>query len=120
MDTYTPEGKALSNEQRIALLDQSTQIDPDFAPAYISPGDIYFQMRQDYDRATVYYNRAIFLKPYVVAPRVRLVRICQIQGNTPAIKQQQQQIVDIRRTLALQQEQRKKQQKPKDEKKKAP
>jgi len=104
MDTYTPEGKALSDEQRIALLDQSTRLDPNFAPAYISLGDIYFQRRQDYDRATVYYNRAVFLTPYVVAPRVRLVRVYQIQGNTPALQQQQRQIVEIRRSPALQQQ----------------
>jgi len=103
MDTYTPEGKAQSDEQRIALLDQSTRIDPNFAPAYISLGDIYFQTRQDYDRATVYYNRAVFLRPHVVAPRVRLVQVYQIQGNTPAVQQQQQQIVEIRRSPALQQ-----------------
>jgi TolB-like protein len=103
MDTYTPEGKALSDEQRIALLDQSTRIDPNFAPAYTSLGDIYFQTRQDYDRATVYYNRAVFLTPYVVAPRVRLVQVYQIQGNTPAVQQQRQQIVEIRRSPALQQ-----------------
>jgi len=103
MDTYTPEGKAQSDEQRIALLDQSTRIDPNFAPAYISLGDIYFQTRQDYDRATVYYNRAVVLTPYVVAPRVRLVQVYQIQGNTPAVQQQQRQIVEIRRSPALQQ-----------------
>jgi TolB-like protein len=102
MDTYTPEGKAQSDEQRIALLDQSTRIDPNFAPAYISLGDIYFQTRQDYDRATVYYNRAIFLAPHVIAPRVRLVQVYQVQGNTLAVQQQQQQIVQIRRGPALQ------------------
>ena len=102
MDTYTPEGKAQSDEQRIALLDQSTRIDPNFAPAYISLGDIYFQRGQDYDRAAVYYNRAVFLTPHVVAPRVRLVQVYQIQGNVPAVQQQQQQIVQIRRGPALQ------------------
>jgi tetratricopeptide (TPR) repeat protein len=104
MDTYTPEGKALSDEQRIALLDRSTRIDPNFAPAYTSLGDIYFQMRQDYDRATVYYNRAVFLTPYVVAPRVRLVQVYQIRGNAPALQQQQQKIVEIRRSPPLQQQ----------------
>jgi len=104
MDTYTPEGKALSDEQRIALLDQSTRLDPNFAPAFISLGDIYFQRRQDYDRATVYYNRAVFLTPYVVAPRVRLVQVYQIRGNAPALQQQQQQIAEIRRSPALQQQ----------------
>ena len=103
MDTYTPEGKALSDEQRIALLDQSTQIDPKFALAFISLGDIYFQMRQDYGRAAVYYNRAVFLTPYVVAPRVRLVKVYQVQGNIPALQQQQQKIVEIRRIPPLQQ-----------------
>ena len=104
MDTYTPEGKAQSDEQRVALLDQSTRIDPNFAPAYISLGDIYFQTRQDYDRATVYYNRAVFLTPHIVAPRARLVQVYQIQGNTPAVQQQRQQIVEIRRSPALQQQ----------------
>jgi TolB-like protein len=102
MDTYTPEGKAQSDEQRIALLDQSTRIDPNFAPAFISLGDIFFQAMHDYDRATGYYNRAVFLTPHVVAPRVRLVQVYQIQGNAPAVRQQQQQIVQIRRGPALQ------------------
>jgi len=101
MDTYTPEGKAQSDEQRIALLDQSTRIDPNFAPAFISLGDIFFQMMRDYDRATVYYNRAVFLRPHVVAPRARLVQVYQIQGNTPAVHQEQQQIVEIRKRPGL-------------------
>jgi TolB-like protein len=103
MDTYTPEGRAQSDEQRVALLDQSTQIDPNFAPAFISLGDIYFLMMRDYDRAAIYYNRAVILRPHVVAPRVRLVQIYQNQGNTSAAQLQQRQIVDIRRSPALQQ-----------------
>jgi TolB-like protein len=103
MDTYTPEGKALSDEQRIALLDQSTQIDPDFAMAFISLGDIYFLMRHDYDRAAVYYNRAVVLTPYVVAPRARLVKVYGVQGNKLALQQQHEKIVEIRRHPPLHQ-----------------
>ena len=103
MDTYTPEGKALSDEQRIALLDQSTRIDPNFAPAFIQMGDIYAQRKQDYDRAEFYYNRAVFLAPSVILPRVRLVQVYQIQGNTSALQQQQRQIEEIRRRSNLQQ-----------------
>ena len=103
MDTSTPEGKALSDEERIALLDQSTQIDPNFALAFISLGDIFFQMRHDYDRATVYYDRAVFLTPHAVAPRVRLVKVYQVQGNKLALQQQHEKIVEIRRHPPLHQ-----------------
>ena len=97
MDTYTPEGRALSDEQRIAMLDQSTRIDPNFAPAYVQLGDIYAQRRQDYDRAVFYYDRAVVLAPLVIVPRVRLVQVYQIQGNTFALQQQQRQIEELRR-----------------------
>ena len=103
MDTNTPEGKALSDEQRIALLDQSTQIDPDFAMAFISLGDIYFQTRHDYDRAAVYYDKAVVLRPHVVAPRARLLKVYQVQGNKVALQHQHEKILEIRRHPPLHQ-----------------
>lgn len=41
VDTFTPAGRALDDDQRITLLRQSTQLDPQFAMAYSSLGDIY-------------------------------------------------------------------------------
>ncbi|MDD5169975.1 MAG: FlgO family outer membrane protein [Syntrophales bacterium] len=39
-DTYTPEGRTLSDEERINYLEQSTRLDPNFAMAYLMLGDI--------------------------------------------------------------------------------
>jgi TolB-like protein len=103
MDTYTPEGKALGDDQRIVLLNQSTQIDANFAPAYTSLGDIYAQRKQDYNRAAVYYNKVVVLQPRIIAPRVRLVHVYQMQGNTLALQQEKKKIEEMKRSLALQQ-----------------
>jgi len=96
-DTYTPEGSTLDDDQRISLLNQSTQIDPNFAMAYAGLGYIYAVKKQDYRQAAVYYNRAIILQPYNPAPRIWLTRIYLKEGNSPGALQEQKRIDDLKR-----------------------
>jgi len=96
VDTYTPEGRALDDEQRISYLQQSTQIDPNFAMAYASLGDIYGAKKQDYSRAAAYYQRAVVLQPLNPAPRIWLTRIYRRQGNAVAAQQEDGRIKEIR------------------------
>jgi len=96
-DTYTPEGSTLDDDQRISLLDQSTQIDPNFAMAYAGLGYIYAVKKQDYRQAVVYYNRAIILQPYNPVPRIWLTRIYLKEGNAPAAPQEQKRNDDLKR-----------------------
>ena len=96
-DTYTPEGSTLDDDQRISLLNQSTQIDPNFAMAYAGLGYIYAVKKQDYRQAVVYYNRAVTLQPYNPAPRIWLTRIYLKEGNTSAAIQEQKWIDSLKR-----------------------
>ena len=96
-DTYTPEGSTLDDDQRISLLNQSTEIDPNFVMAYAGLGYIYAVKKQDYRQAAVYYNRAVILQPYNPAPRIWLTRIYLKEGNTPAALQEQKRIDDLKR-----------------------
>jgi tetratricopeptide (TPR) repeat protein len=97
VDTYTPEGSALDDDQRIALLDQSTQIDPNFAMAYLGLGYIYAVKKRDYRRAVANYNRVITLQPYNPAPRIWVNRIYLKEGNIAGAAQMQKGIDDLRR-----------------------
>jgi TolB-like protein len=97
VDTYTLEGSTLDDDQRIALLNQSTQIDPNFAMAYAGLGYIYAVKRQDYRQAVVNYNRVVILQPYNPAPRIWLTRIYTKEGNTSAAMQEQKWIDDLKR-----------------------
>ena len=96
-DTYTPEGSTLDDDQRISLLNQSTQIDPNFAMAYAGLGYIYAVKKQNYAQAFVYYNRVINLQPYNPAARIWLSRIYLKEGNPPAALQEQKRIDDLKR-----------------------
>ena len=94
---YSPEGSALNDDQRIALLNESTQIDPNFAMAYAGLGYIYAVKKQDYRQAAIHYNRAVILQPYNLAPRIWLTRIYTKEGNTSAAMQEQKWIDDLKR-----------------------
>jgi tetratricopeptide (TPR) repeat protein len=96
VDTYTPEGKALDDDQRITYLQQSTWIDPNFAMAYASLGDIYGAKKQDYIRAAAYYQKVVVLQPLNPAPRIWLTRIYRRQGNAVAAQQEDGRIKGIR------------------------
>jgi len=98
-DTYTPEGSTLDDDQRISLLNQSTQIDPNFAMAYAGLGYIYAVKKQDYRQAVIYYNRVVILQPYNPAPRIWLTRIYLKEGNTSAAIQEQKWIDSLKRRL---------------------
>ncbi len=98
-DTYSPEGSRLDDDQRIFLLNQSAQIDPNFAMAYAGLGYIYAVKRQDYKQAVVNYNRAVILQPYNPVPRIWLTRIYLKEGNTPAAQQEQKKIDELKRRL---------------------
>lgn len=97
VDAYTPEGSKLDDDQRISLLNQSTQIDPNFAMAYAGLGYIYAVKKQDYRQAVVNYNRVVILQPSNPAPRIWLTRIYMRQGNTSAAMQEQKQIDELKR-----------------------
>jgi len=101
MDTYTPQGKSLDDEKRIELLNRSARIDPGFFLAFISLGDLYAKRRDEsgYNQAAVYYNRAASIQPNYIAPRNRLVKVYQVQGNTAAVQREQEKIVEIKRTF---------------------
>ena len=100
-DIYTPQGKTLNDDQRIAYLEQSTQMDPNFAMAYSSLGNIYAVQRQDYDRAAAYYQKVVILQPYNPAPRYWLIRAYQRQGNVIAAQQEAKKIEAMRRFSAI-------------------
>ena len=97
VDTYTPEGSTLDDDQRIALLNQSTQIDPNFAMAYSGLGYIYAVKKKDYRRAVANYNRVITLQPDNPAPRIWVTRIYLQEGNTAGAAQMQKGIEDLKR-----------------------
>ncbi|HWU40431.1 MAG TPA: CsgG/HfaB family protein, partial [Candidatus Acidoferrum sp.] len=99
-DTYTPEGSMLNDDQRIVLLNQSTQIDPNFVMAFAGLGYIYAVRKQDYRQAAVYYNRAVILQPDNLAHRIWLTRIYTKEGNTSAAMQEQKWIDDLKRRSA--------------------
>jgi len=99
VDTYTPEGKALDDDQRITYLQQSTWIDPNFAMAYSSLGDLYAAKKQDYSRAVAYYQKVVVLQPLNLAPRIWLTRIYQKQNNALAAQQEDGKIKEIRQHL---------------------
>ena len=96
VDTYTPEGSALDDEQRIALLNQSTHIDPNFPMAYLGLGYIYAVKKKDYQQAAVNYNRVVILQPHNPLPRIWLTRIYLKEGNTQAAIQEQKRIDDLK------------------------
>jgi tetratricopeptide (TPR) repeat protein len=89
VDTFTPAGRALDDDQRISLLQQSTQLDPQFAMAYSSLGDIYGFKKQDYNQAKVYYQKVIALQPYNPAPLVKLTRLYYFQGGMARVKREE-------------------------------
>ena len=96
-DIYTPEGRALEDDQRVALLNQSTQIDPTFAMAYAGLGYIYAVNRQDYKQAVVNYNKVVTLQPHNPAPRIWLTRMYLKEGNISASQQEQKKIDELKR-----------------------
>lgn len=96
-DIYTPEGRALDDDQRVALLNQSTQIDPTFAMAYAGLGYIYAVNKQDYKQAVVNYNRVVTLQPHNPAPRIWLTRVYLNEGNLSASQQEQKKIDELKR-----------------------
>ena len=97
VDTFTPAGRALDDNQRITLLRQSTQLDPQFAMAYFSLGDIYGFKKQDYNQARIYYQKVIALQPYNPAPLVKLNRLYYFQGGTARVKWEEKRTPQIRR-----------------------
>ena len=100
-DIYTPAGRALSDDQRISLLEQSTRVDPSFAQAYSSLGDIYAERKRDYRGAGIYYEKAVHLQPHNPAPRIRLVRVYEKQGKAHAASLEKKRLEEINRRLAL-------------------
>jgi TolB-like protein len=96
-DIYTPEGRALDDDQRIALLNQSTQIDPGFTMAYLGLGYIYAVNKQDYRQAAVNYNTVVTLQPHNPAPRIWLTRVYLNEGNLSASQQEQKKIHELKR-----------------------
>jgi len=100
LDTHTPKGKILSEDERIALLQKSTQIDPNFVQPNASLGDIY-DGRKDYKRAGIYYNKVAVLQPYNPGPSIRLINIYQKQGDNSAIQQEKRRLEEMRRRVAL-------------------
>jgi tetratricopeptide (TPR) repeat protein len=95
-DIYTPEGRALEDDQRVALLNQSTQIDPTFALAYAGLGYIYAVNKQDYKQAVVNYNSVVTLQPHNPAPRIWLTRMYLKEGNVSASQQEQKKIDELK------------------------
>lgn len=67
-DTFTPEGKTLSDDDRITLLNQSTQVDPNFALAYASLGDIYAVRKLNYRQAEIYYKKVVSFNRRILRP----------------------------------------------------
>lgn len=83
------------------LLKQSTQIDPNFALANGSLGDIYLQ-KKDYQKAKGYYEKVVLLQPYNPAPRLQLIRLYQKQGNFNGAHLHRQKIAEMRRQAVAQ------------------
>ena len=80
-DTYTPEGRALSDEERIDYLEQSARLDPNFTMAYMLLGDIFARNLSNYGRAVYYYQKVTYLQPNNQTARARLIRVHQRHGN---------------------------------------
>ena len=97
VDTFTPAGRALDDDQRITLLQQSTQLDSQFAMAYSSLGDIYGFKKQDYNQAKGYYQKVIALQPYNPVPLVKLSRLYYFQRGMARVKWEEKRIPEIRR-----------------------
>jgi TolB-like protein len=96
VDTFTPAGRALDDDQRITLLQQSTQLDPQFAMAYSSLGDIYGFKKQDYKQARIYYQKVTVLQPYNPAPLIKLNRLYYFQRGMARVKWEGKRTPEIR------------------------
>lgn len=96
-DTYTPEGRALTDEERIDYLEQSTRLDPNFAMAYMMLGDIFARNLINYNRSVYYYQKVTVIQPNNQIARSRLIRVHQRHGNHTAANQESQRLRHLRR-----------------------
>ena len=97
-DVYSSDGRALSDEERIGFLEQSTRLDPNFAMAYLLLGDIYARNRMTYAQAASSYQTVTTLQPNNQIARGRLVQVYQRQGNHAAARNEAVRLDQIRRT----------------------
>jgi len=111
VDTHSPEGKTLNDDQRIALLDQSTGLDPNFFLAFGALGDVYMERKKDYALAAVNYNRVVVLQPNYVAPAQKLIAAYEKGGNTKAAAEERKRVESIRKPQSAQTQQIQAQQK---------